>query len=564
MTKKIFASIMAVSCIAVTVAMIFLTILNYRATTDSTAENLAESCGMIASAVEMNGGRYLDETDFGELRVTWITRGGRVIFDSQKDPDSLDDHSGREEVAEAIESGEGRSERYSDTLMTTTMNHAHKLRDGSVIRVSNAQRSFPAQLLKSFQPLLAILAAVTLFSFISASLISRHIVKPINNIDLDHPKTERSYKELAPLLRKLRKQNGKVNRQMIELRQSREQFDIITESMSEGLIIADQKANILASNASAYRLLGVEPSEEQHTAFSLCHNEEFRRCIQNAMGGMRSECLLSTEGGERRVIASPADNCGSVTGFVAFVLDVTEQQQLETMRREFTSNVSHELKTPLTTIYGIADMLANGMVKAEDVSRFGGDIRGESERLINLINDIVSLSQLDENTAPRQDEEVDMYELAEEVIARLDMNAKEKNITATLEGDHVKVIGSRTVLSEIIYNLCDNAIKYNVSGGSYSVRVSHIPTKALITVSDTGTGIPDEHIDRIFERFYRVDKSRSRKIKGTGLGLSIVKHGVSYHNGTVRVSSKSGKGTKFIIELPVEGASAKKQTEISE
>ena len=524
MTKKIFVSILSISCIAVAAAIVLLTLLNYTATTDSAADDLREDCIMIASAVEMNGGRYLDETDFGDLRVTWITRGGRVIFDSAKDPTSLDDHSGREEVAEAIKSGEGRSKRYSDTLMTTTLNHAHKLSDGSVIRVSDAQKSFPAQLLKSLQPLLAVLAVLILFSMISATLISRHIVQPINNIDLDHPKTEKSYKELAPLLRKLRKQNGKVNRQMIELRQKREQFDII----------------------------------------SLCHNEEFRRCIQNAMGGMRAECLLSTEGGERKVIASPANNCGSVTGFVAFILDVTEQQKLETMRREFTSNVSHELKTPLTTIYGIADMLANDMVKTEDVARFGGDIRSESERLINLINDIVSLSKLDENTAPRQDEEVDVYELAEEVISRLELNAKEKNVTASLCGDHVKVSGSRTVLSEIIYNLCDNAIKYNVSGGSYTVKVSHIPTKALITVSDTGTGIPADHIDRIFERFYRVDKSRSRKIKGTGLGLSIVKHGVGYHNGIVRVSSEPGKGTRFIVELPVDGAAAKGHAKISE
>ena len=564
MTKKIFVSILSISCIAVAAAIVLLTLLNYTATTDSAADDLREDCIMIASAVEMNGGRYLDETDFGDLRVTWITRGGRVIFDSAKDPTSLDDHSGREEVAEAIKSGEGRSKRYSDTLMTTTLNHAHKLSDGSVIRVSDAQKSFPAQLLKSLQPLLAVLAVLILFSMISATLISRHIVQPINNIDLDHPKTEKSYKELAPLLRKLRKQNGKVNRQMIELRQKREQFDIITESMSEGLIIADQNANILASNASVYLLLGIKPTKEQHTVFSLCHNEEFRRCIQNAMGGMRAECLLSTEGGERKVIASPANNCGSVTGFVAFILDVTEQQKLETMRREFTSNVSHELKTPLTTIYGIADMLANDMVKTEDVARFGGDIRSESERLINLINDIVSLSKLDENTAPRQDEEVDVYELAEEVISRLELNAKEKNVTASLCGDHVKVSGSRTVLSEIIYNLCDNAIKYNVSGGSYTVKVSHIPTKALITVSDTGTGIPADHIDRIFERFYRVDKSRSRKIKGTGLGLSIVKHGVGYHNGIVRVSSEPGKGTRFIVELPVDGAAAKGHAKISE
>jgi two-component system phosphate regulon sensor histidine kinase PhoR len=247
---------------------------------------------------------------------------------------------------------------------------------------------------------------------ISATLISRHIVQPINNIDLDHPKTEKSYKELAPLLRKLRKQNGKVNRQMIELRQKREQFDIITESMSEGLIIADQKANILASNASVYLLLGIKPTKEQHTVFSLCHNEEFRRCIQNAMGGMRAECLLSTEGGERKVIASPANNCGSVTGFVAFILDVTEQQKLETMRREFTSNVSHELKTPLTSIYGIADMMESGMVKKKDIGGFAKRIRDESARMITLIEDIIRLSRLDDESFTEEVLPLDLYEIA--------------------------------------------------------------------------------------------------------------------------------------------------------
>ncbi|MCR5016155.1 MAG: PAS domain S-box protein [Ruminococcus sp.] len=553
MTKKIFLSIITVSFLAVTAAIFLLTGVSYRYAADTSAEHLRQSCTMIASAVEQSGGRYLDETDFGELRVTWISAKGRVIFDSQHDPVQLDDHSDRQEVGEAMRSGEGESARYSDTLMTRTVNHARRLSDGSVIRVSAEQRSFPALLLKNLQPLAVMLTALALCSFGLAILISRHIVRPINNIDLDHPKTEKSYKELAPLLKKLRKQNGRINRQMIELRQSREQFSLTTESMSEGLIVADQKANILTSNTSAYTLLGAEKHDSDHTVFSLCRTEQFRRCIQNAMGGRRSECLISTDGGERKVIASPANSHDTVNGIVVFILDVTEQQQLETMRREFTSNVSHELKTPLTTIYGISDMLANGMVKPEDVPALSGDIRHEADRLITLINDIVSLSKLDEEEgAPRQDEEVDLYELAEDVISRLRMSAEEKHVTAELTGDHVTVLGSRTILDEVIYNLCDNAIKYNNEGGSFSVKVSHIPMKAIVTVSDTGAGIPEAHLGRIFERFYRVDKSRSRKIKGTGLGLSIVKHGVSYHGGTVRVDSTVGKGTAFTVELPIE------------
>ncbi|MCR4888530.1 MAG: histidine kinase [Ruminococcus sp.] len=551
MTKKIFMSIISVAFLAAFLAMLLMTSFSYKQVTADSYEDLREYCNMVASAVEMNGGRYLDETNFGDKRITWISKGGRVIFDTKKDPYSLDDHSDRKEIAEAMQSGEGSSHRYSDTVMETTLYHAVKLSDGSVIRVSDARKSFPALLLKNMQPLLIITTVLILFSMLAASMISRRIVKPINNIDLDHPKTEKSYKELAPLLNKLQKQNGKVNRQMIELSQSREQFSLITESMSEGLIIADQKANILASNVSAYVLLDAKPSPETHTVFSLCHSEEYRRCIHNAMGGIRAECILNTENGDRKVIASPANSPDSVNGFVVFILDVTEQQKLETMRREFTSNVSHELKTPLTTIYGISDMLANGMVKSEDVSRFGTDIRNEADRLIALINDIVSLSKLDEDSVPKQFEEVDLYEIAEEVISRLSISAKEKNVTASLTGSHVKITGSRTVLEEIIYNLCDNAIKYNIDGGSYTVKISHIPTKAMITVSDTGTGIPAAHIDRIFERFYRIDKSRSRKIKGTGLGLSIVKHAVSYHGGKIRVRSTSEKGTAFLVELPI-------------
>ncbi|MBP5362946.1 MAG: PAS domain S-box protein [Ruminococcus sp.] len=552
MTKKIFLSIITVSFIAVTIAIFLLTGVSYNYTADTAANNLRQNCSIISSAVEESGGRFLNVTDFGELRVTWISSSGRVIFDSAKDPEQLDDHSGRQEIEEAINSGEGESERYSDTLMTKTINHAHRLSDGSVIRVSDVQKSFPALLLRNLQPLAVMLTILALCSFASAILISRHIVRPINNIDLDHPKTEKSYKELAPLLKKLRKQNGRVNKQMIELKQSREQFSLITESMSEGLIVADQKANILTSNTSAYSLLGAEKSNDSHTVFSLCQTEQFRRCIQDAMGGRRSECLISTEKGDRKVIASPANSHDTVNGIVVFVLDVTEQQQLETMRREFTSNVSHELKTPLTTIYGISDMLANGMVKPEDVGSLSSDIRNEADRLITLINDIVSLSKLDENTAPRQDEEVDLYDLASDIISRLKLSADEKNVTAELTGDHVTVYGSRTILDEVLYNLCDNAIKYNNEGGSFTVKISHIPMKAIITVSDTGAGIPETHLGRIFERFYRVDKSRSRKIKGTGLGLSIVKHGVGYHGGTVRAESIVGKGTTFTVELPIE------------
>ncbi len=508
---------------------------------------------LIASAVEQCGGNYLDKTDFGgNIRVTWIDSSGNVVYDTDEDPDSLENHSDREEILQAFESGEGSSSRYSSTIMQKTINHAIRLRDGSVIRVSGGHSSLTASLLNILNPMLAILIAVVLFSVLAASMVSRTIVRPINNIDLDHPKAKKNYKELTPLLEKLSTQNIKVSRQMDELQSSREQFSLMTESMEEGLIIADPKLIVLTCNSSALRLLGAGSFNQGQSIYALNNSDVFRRCLLNALGGRRSECILRTGDGQREVIASPANSIDMVCGIVVFIMDITEKQELETMRREFTSNVSHELKTPLTTIYGIADMLANGMVQSGDVAEFGGNIRSESERLINLINDIVSLSKLDEDTAPRENESIELYALAEEVLDRLKLNSEEKGVVTSLSGEKVSVMGSRTILSEVLYNLCDNGIKYNVSGGSLSVKVSHVPQRVIITVSDTGIGIPKQYLGRVFERFYRVDKSRSSRIKGTGLGLSIVKHGVLYHNGTVRVDSEEGKGTVFTVELPIE------------
>lgn len=556
MTKKIFLGIMTICVIAVTAAAVLVTALLYEQSSDRAEKELKNAAALIAAAVESSGEEYLGSARLGEgLRVTWIDSAGRVVFDSAEEPASMGDHSDRKEVLEALENGEGSSSRYSETIMRSTLNYAVRLSDGSVIRVSAEYSSFTAQLLKAMRPMLLILAAVVLFSAAAATVVSRNIVRPINDIDLYHPDTGKSYKELRPLLDKLRSQNGKVNRNMEELRRSREQFSLITESMSDGLIVTDPKLNILTCNSGARRLLGSPSFTMGRSVYALNNSEVFRRCLLNALGGRRSECVLRTGSGQCGVIASPASTTNMVCGIVVFIMDVTERHELETMRREFTSNVSHELKTPLTTIYGISDMLANGMVKQEDVAGFGGNIRSEAERLINLISDIISLSKLDEDAAPRENENVDLYDLAQEVLERLSLSAEEKNVKVSLLGEHVSLLGSSTILSQIIYNLCDNAINYNVPGGSVNVKISHIPKTAIITVSDTGMGIPEQHLSRIFERFYRVDKSRSRRIKGTGLGLSIVKHGVMYHGGSVRAESTPGKGSIFTVELPIERSS---------
>lgn len=524
MTRKIFLSILLTSFFAVIAAITMSTAVISSYSTQRAAEELENECAVISAAVIQGGLEYLEAVDTGTIRVEWLSAGGTILFDS--------------------ENGRKEDNSKGDVLSCT-----ESLPDGTVIRVSGEQKDFGSLMMMNIRPLLITFTTIILFALIAAIITARRIVRPVSSIDPDRPGYGRNYKELSPLIEKLRSQNRRVYRQTEELRYSRRQFSLITESMSEGIVVADPKAVILSCNSGAYKLLEAQPVTEGQSIFTLSQSEQFRHCIQNAMGGRKSECVLSTENGDRRIIASPASISDTLNGIVVFVLDVTEQQKLETMRREFTSNVSHELKTPLTTIYGIADMLANEMVRPEDVSTFGGDIRHEAQRLINLIGDIISLSKLDENSVPRQDEEIDLYELAEDVIARLSKSAAERNVTPYLMGEHVTVTGNLTIMEEMLGNLCDNAVKYNVPGGSYTVSISHVPTKAVITVRDTGIGIPEEHIDRIFERFYRADKSRSRKVSGTGLGLSIVKHGVMYHGGTIRAES-GDEGTVFTVELP--------------
>lgn len=554
MTRKIIQSIILISTVSVLFASFIVMILINRFFYKKIETELHSEAELISNGIEFGGADYLERNNFNDIRVLWIAKDGEILFDSEKSAADYENIADSQEVEEAFEKGRSSSSRKLINVSQTVLIYAMRLDDGTVIRVSDIHLSFLAQLAGIIKPLLMFLIIAAALSIMIADKVSRKIVQPINNIDLDHPKIKANYPELAPLLNKLRVQNVRVNRQMEELRQSREQFSLITESMSEGIIIADQKLGILASNSGALALLEAEPVKEGQSIYSLNNSEIFRRCIQDAAGGRNSECILKTGNGDREIIASPAKIGNVVNGIVVIIMDVTQKQELENMRKEFTSNVSHELKTPLTTIYGISDMLAGGLVKAEDTAQFGEKIKNEANRLITLINDIMSLSKLDEAAGFEQMEEVDIYELASEVLSRLERAALEKNISTKLVGKHIIYLGNRTILEEIIYNLCDNAVKYNFEGGRIEVKISHMPKTVFITVSDTGMGIPSQHTDRIFERFYRVDKSRSRKINGTGLGLSIVKHGAIYHGGTVRVESVAGKGSVFTVELPIRAA----------
>ena len=555
MTKKIFRSIFIYAAIAVMLTITIMVVLMNRLGYETLDDRLRTETNVLAHGVERSGAGFLSDADLGCVDAVLISEDGHIIFaENEKFTGRRADYP---EAKAARREGSGSTSKFSFISSQTEINCAVRLRDGSVLRTSARPHSIMTLYGGFLGSALFLLGTALLTAILLARFISKKIMKPINSINLENPKMKRAYPELKPLLKRLRAQNSKVKIQMEELRHSREQFEAITESMSEGLVFVSPKFMILSCNSGALKLLDAPSGCEGISVFSLNNTDSFRHCVQNAAGGKRSDCILEINGENRQIIASPSRNHSMVNGVVIFIMDVTEHQQLETMRREFTSNVSHELKTPLTTIYGISDMLANGLVKQEDVQKFGGNIRSESERLITLINDIVSLSKLDEGAVPEENEPVDLYALSDEIIGRLKMAADEKKVSFRLRGDHVTYVGNRVILDEIVFNLCDNAVKYNKDGGRVDVKISHIPKYVLITVSDTGVGIPEYSLNRIFERFYRVDKSRSGKIKGTGLGLSIVKHGVMYHNGDIHAESTVGEGTTFTVKLPVEKSSDK-------
>lgn len=555
MTSKISKSIIFISTVAVLLTIILTTVLLNEYSTKQSFIGLSQQAMVIGKSVETNGMNYLESTDFGDtFRVTWISADGTVIFDSVADEKSLDNHADRKEIHDALENGSGNSMRYSGTLMQSALNCAERLSDGTVLRVSTVHLSILAHMMNMTGPLVLVIVGISLLSVLVSDKVSKKIVQPINSINPDRPLISKTYKELEPLLNKLNTQNSRVRRQMEELTENRMQFEQIVANISEGIILTDPKLNIITLNEGSEKLLCVDNIQVGQSVYTLNSSDEFRKCILDALGGMRSECMLRTKNGEREIIASPARRIDMVCGLVIFVLDVTEKYRLEEMRREFTANVSHELKTPLTTIYGISDMLMGNMVMAEDVAQFGADIHYEAERLISLINDTISLSKLDEGIRTDNTAEIDVYELTSEILERLELSAEEKEISTSVSGEHIIVNADRLILNDIIYNLCDNGIKYNKQGGKLNVNISANRKNAVITVSDTGKGIPEEHIGRIFERFYRVDKSRSDKVKGTGLGLSIVKHSVMQTGGTVDVKSETDKGTVFTVEIPIQKA----------
>ena len=549
MTAKLFRSSMAVALSVMILSIGLFMGLLYQYFTDQLIDELANETRLVAQGVELEGMAYLDGLR-SENRITWVAADGTVLFDNEADPTAMENHADREEIREAMDSERGAALRYSSTLAEQTLYSTRRLDDGSVIRLASAQKTVGLLLLSMVQPIVVILILALLLSAVLASRLSKRLIKPILSLDLEHPEDCETYDELTPLLSRLKRQNDTIKQQMGLLKQRQTEFTALTENMSEGFLLLDRQGHVLSHNSGALRLLGVNAPKEEVNVLVLNRDEPFRQAVDEVLSGTYSQQLLRLNGRICRLLANPVLEDGKPAGAVLVLLDVTEQERREELRREFTANVSHELKTPLTSISGIAEIIQSGMVKPEDIQGFAGDIYQEAQRLIALVEDIIRLSQLDEGAENLEQKSVNLLALAQDVGRRLDPAAQKAGVTLKVMGRSVEVHGIPSVLDEMIYNLCDNAIKYNRPGGTVNVTVAPDQGWAELTVSDTGIGIPVEDQSRVFERFYRVDKSHSKAIGGTGLGLSIVKHGAVLHGAHLHMDSQVGRGTSIQLRFP--------------
>ena len=548
MTRKIFRSIVlvAASVLIVGMAILFCVLYSYFGTVEE--RELQDAVQLAATAVEKDGDTYLKALSDTRYRLTLIAADGSVLYDTATGAADMENHRERTEVKEALETGTGKSVRYSDTLLEKTIYVARRLKDGTVLRMSVAQNSVGVILLGMLQPFLVVLLCALVFSAVLANRLSKRIVGPLNALDLEHPLKNETYEELAPLLVRIDRQRKEIDAQVTALRQKQDEFTQITQNMAEGLVLLDSKQKVVSINPAAKRIFEVDATAGESFLF-VDRSHSMRAAIADALLAGHSEIFCEYGGRQYRVNVSRIESDGVMLGAVVLVFDVTEQMRAEQSRREFTGNVSHELKTPLQGIIGSAELIASGMVKEEDLPRFVGHIRKEATRLLSLIEDILRLSQLDEGKEmPRED--VDLFAVAREVKTDLAAAAAAKNVTLSVSGGETVLHGVRRLLYEILFNLCDNAIKYNKDGGTVAVTVGAKDGICTLQVKDTGIGIPPEEQSRVFERFYRVDKSRSKAYGGTGLGLSIVKHAVQYHGGSIVLKSVPDEGTTVTVTFP--------------
>lgn len=546
MTKRIYRGILLSSVITMLACLIFTIGIQYQMYDESTKDSLKDKAYIISLNSESGDlSKYADAKE----RITLITSSGKVLFDNKAIADKMENHLSRKEVKEALDSGEGYAVRRSETLGSKSCYYALKLKNGNILRISDDSLTVWTVLINLLPAICAIAIMTLVLSSVLAAVISKKILKPLNSIDLENPDAQNVYDELIPFINKINMQNRKIDRQIARLTRSRREFDIITENMSEGLVLTDIKGNILTHNKGIEKFFGVGEDINGKNILTLNRSEVFREIFSDITEKRRGEDILSLNGRYYDMTANPVyDEDGTPCGAVILAVDITEKEKREKLRREFTANVSHELKTPLTSISGISDMLMNGIVAPEDIKGFAGDINKESARLITLVNDIIKLSELDEGAySTETDEKVDLLKTAAEVKERLEAIAAKKNVKIAVTGEDAEITGGESLVFEMLYNLCDNAVKYNKENGNVTVSVGTSEGTPFVTVKDTGIGIPPEYTDRIFERFFRVDKSRSKESGGTGLGLSIVKHIAMSLGADIRVESTVGKGTEITV-----------------
>ncbi len=553
MTRKIFQSIIAVVISVLLLSLALITGVLYNHFETTMLDQLRTTAQFAEQGVEQEGMAYFDSLHAQNCRVTWIAADGTVKYDNRSNPKTMENHADRQEVREAMENDSGTSVRRSSTLSEHTMYYAKRLSDGTILRLSMSQRSVLFLMGGMLSPLVFIFLAACLLAGVLSYRVSKKIVKPLSKIDLKHPEQVETYDELSPFLQRIAAQNREIDARMAEIRKQQQEFSMITENMSEGLFVVDRNYQILSYNKSAMQIFGMDPRQEHENLLAVNRSEGFRNAVDSALKGRHTQENLELDGRVYQIIANAVcqpDFAEDMVGAVILVLDVTEKEAQEQYRREFTANVSHELKTPLTSISGIAEIIRNGIVKPEDIPHFAGKIYDESQRLITLIGDIIKLSRLDENQVPMERETVDMLEMARDVVQQLSSVARKSGVTLVANGSHGQVQGVRQVLGEMVYNLCENAVKYNRAGGRVWVDVQQVADRVVLRVKDTGIGIPAAEQGRIFERFYRVDKSHSKAVGGTGLGLSIVKHGAALHHATISVSSEPEQGTEITLTFP--------------
>ena len=550
MTKRIFRSIclVALAVLVATVALIMGVLYGYF--TDMQHDQLKMQTELAAQGVNNEGLDFFQDMNMKDYRITLIQPDGTVIYDSQVQSGDMENHLEREEVQEALSSGYGESERYSATLMETSLYSAIQLDDGSILRMSISQSSILTLLLGALQPIIVIIVIAVILSLFLASRLSKKIVKPLNELDLDDPLSNEGYDELSPLLLRVYNQQKQLKKQAAALQKSQDEFAAATASMSEGLILLNDKCTILSINKAATVLLDTDQHCVGQNILTVNRDLELQDVLSKALNGEQNEIILDLHDGHYQISASPVISDSTVSGIALLIFDVTEKENAEQMRREFTANVSHELRTPLHSISGYAELLKNGMVKTGDIRPIASKIYGEAQRMVQLVEDIINLSHLDEGAEDMLREKVDMLEIVKATVQSLEPEAESADVSINMTGEQAVITGVPQLLGGIVYNLCDNAIKYNHKGGRVSISLKSSPNEVILTVSDNGIGIPAEDQNRIFERFYRVDKSHSKEVGGTGLGLSIVKHSAKIHNAKISLESTVGKGTTITVRFP--------------